>query len=76
MKNLTVSLPGEVARWARVWAAKHDTSVSGMLGELLRERMDAKRSYEAAMRSYLQRGPKELKRLGESYPSRSEIHER
>ncbi len=76
MKNVTVSLPSDVARWARVWAAEHDTSVSRMLGNLLRERMGQERAYDAAMRSYLARGPRELKRAGEAYPARSVIHER
>jgi plasmid stability protein len=26
MKNVTINLDEEVARWARVWAARHDTS--------------------------------------------------
>ena len=28
MKNVTITLDPEVARWARVYAAQHDTSVS------------------------------------------------
>jgi len=37
MKNVTLALPDAVAQWARVWAAKHDTSVSRMLGNMLQE---------------------------------------
>ena len=36
MKNLTVSLPDDVYRLARVKAAERDTSVSALVGELLR----------------------------------------
>jgi hypothetical protein len=36
-----VTLEEDVARWARIEAARRDTSVSRLLGELLRERMSA-----------------------------------
>lgn len=45
MRNVTITLDEEVAKWARVWAAKHDTSVSRMLGELLREKMAREDAY-------------------------------
>jgi len=32
MRNVTVTMEEDVAKWARVWAAEHDTSVSRMLG--------------------------------------------
>ena len=76
MKNVTVSLPADVARWARVWAAEHDSSVSRMLGDLLRQRMESERTYEVAMRSYLAEGPQTLKLPAERYPTRDEVHER
>jgi hypothetical protein len=39
LRNVTVTLEEEVAQWARIEAAKRDTSVSRLLGELLKERM-------------------------------------
>ena len=39
LRNVTVTLEEDVARWARVEAARLDTSVSRLLGELLKERM-------------------------------------
>jgi hypothetical protein len=39
LRNVTVTLEEEVARWARIEAARRDTSVSRLLGELLKERM-------------------------------------
>jgi len=39
MKNVTITLEEEVARWARIMAAKENTSVSRLVGELLREKM-------------------------------------
>jgi hypothetical protein len=40
LRNVTVTLEEDVARWARIEAAKQDTSVSRLLGELLKERME------------------------------------
>ena len=40
LRNVTVTLEEDVARWARIEAAKRDTSVSRLLGELLKERME------------------------------------
>jgi hypothetical protein len=34
MKNVTVTLDDEVARWARIWAARHNTSVLKLLGDV------------------------------------------
>ena len=76
MKNVTVSLPEEVAGWSRVWAAEHDTSVSQMLGRFLKEKMDSEKQYLQAMDSFLQREPVMLKEKDESYSSRDSLHER
>ena len=75
MKNVTITLDEEVARWARVWAARHDTSVSRILGELLEERMLREEGYEAAMQQYIAVAPRALKTSG-GYPTRTEAHER
>ena len=39
LRNVTVTLEEDVAQWARIEAARLDTSVSRLLGELLKERM-------------------------------------
>jgi plasmid stability protein len=75
MKNMTIRIPEQVARWARVWAARHDTSVSRLVGEMLTERMEQERGYQSAMKTYLGRSPSLLKGSGD-YPKRDEIHER
>jgi hypothetical protein len=41
LRNVTVTLEEDVAKWARIEAARHDTSVSRLLGELLKERIAA-----------------------------------
>lgn len=75
MKNVTITLDEEVAQWARVWAAQHHTSVSRLVGEVLRQHMLEERGYEVAMKQYFSRRPKSLKKTGK-YPSRTELHER
>jgi len=62
MKNVTVTLDEEVAHWARVQAAQRNTSVSRLLGELLRELMAQEQGYQRAMRDYLSRKPRVLSR--------------
>ena len=75
MRNITVTLDEEVARWVRVWAARHETSVSRFLGRLLRERMDQEVGYDRAMKQFLGRRPVKLKKTRAKYPSREAMHE-
>lgn len=75
-RNVTITLDEQTARWARLEAARRDTSVSRLLGDILRERMLAQRTFAAARADWLARGPRVLKEPGQSYPSRAEIHER
>ena len=42
LRNVTVTLEEDVAQWARMEAARRDTSVSRLLGELLKERMSTR----------------------------------
>lgn len=74
-RNVTITLDDETARWARVEAARRGTSVSQLVGSLLREHMEREESYEAAKKSYLAVKPRALKRRGR-YPTRDEIHRR
>lgn len=74
LRNITVTVEEEVARWARLEAAKRDTSVSRLLGELLEEKMRKDEEYERAMRRALGRKPF-LKTDGR-YLSRERLHER
>lgn len=75
MKNITIVVDEEVARWARIWAAEEDSSVSQLVGQLLREKMEQLQGYRAAMRRDLARAPKALKRGGK-YPTREELYDR
>jgi hypothetical protein len=50
LRNVTVTLEEDVAQWARIEAARRDTSVSRLLGDLLKEHMGTQdgRAVEAA----------------------------
>lgn len=75
MKNVTITLDEKVAEWARVWAAKSNTSVSRLVGELLKQKMQDESGYKVAMNQFLSRNPVPLKKSG-GYPKREERHER
>jgi hypothetical protein len=48
MKNVTVSMEDGVADWARMEAARRNTSVSRMVGEMLAEKMRIDDAYARA----------------------------
>ena len=53
MKNVTITMDDTIADWARIEAAKRNTSVSRLIGEVLAEKMRRDDSYAAAMRAAL-----------------------
>jgi hypothetical protein len=75
MRNLTITVEEEVLRWVKVWAARNDSSVSRLVGELLKRKMLAEEGYETARAEYLSRQPLLLKKAGR-YPRREELHAR
>jgi hypothetical protein len=76
MKNVTITLKEEVARWARIKAAESNTSVSRLVGEMLREKMQEEEDYRLAMEQYLAQSSQPLKKGSQRYPRREELHER
>ena len=75
MKNVTIKLENDVAHWSRVWAAEHDTSVSQILGNLLKQMKREKTGYAKAMQQFLSVDAQPLK-ANQDYPSRDDLHER
>ena len=74
MKNVTVTMENSVADWARMEAARRNTSVSRLVGELLAEKMRHDDAYERAMREAL-----EFRSWGRSagpYLTRDEMYDR
>ncbi|ALV08639.1 hypothetical protein [Roseateles depolymerans] len=55
MKNVTVTMEDSVAEWARLEAARRNTSVSRLVGELLAEKMRSDDAYERALQDWLHR---------------------
>lgn len=76
LRNVTITLDEDVARWARIRAAERETSVSRLVGELLREKMLSEQSYEAAMREYMARPARRLRKTATRYPRRADLHGR
>ena len=76
-RNVTITLEEDVARWARIEAAKRDTSVSQLVGDMLEEKMKAGDGYEAAMREmFAVVKPMKRRKPGEKLPTRDELYDR
>lgn len=76
LRNVTITLDEETARWARIEAARRDMSVSRLLAGLLEEHMHSEKRYERAMADFLSRKPARLKKRGATYPPREDLHDR
>lgn len=77
MKNVTITLDEDVARWTQVHAAKQSISVSRWVGEMLRERMLLEESYRASMSQFFSIKPRRLRAdPATRYPSRAELYDR
>lgn len=75
MKNVTITIEDDVARWARVWAARQGVSLSRLVSDWLRRAQRQEEGYEQAMERFLSVEPSPLKTDG-GYPARSSLHER
>ncbi len=73
MKNVTVTMEDSVAEWARLEAARRNTSVSRLVGEMLAEKMRRDDAYERAMQEWLQRDVN-YRSNGSPNPTRDEIY--
>jgi hypothetical protein len=76
VRNVTITLDEETARLARLEAARRDTSVSRLVGEMLRDHLAELDDYHRRERSWRARDPRALKAPGGRYPARDELHER
>jgi len=74
MKNMTISMAEEVARWVRIRAAEKEMSVSRYVGDILRRTMSESEAYREAMERNLARKPKPIS--SGAYPSREELYGR
>jgi hypothetical protein len=74
LRNVTITLEDEVARWARIRAAEENSSVSRMVGDLLRRRMQQHDRFDRARREFQQVGAAVIS--SGPYPRREELHDR
>lgn len=74
MHKITITLRDDVAQWARAWAARHQPSVSRLVGELLEDKMQQEEGYQQAMEQFFSR-PGENISEGQPYPSRTELYD-
>ena len=75
-RNVTLSLPDDLVRRAKVLAAERDTSMSALVGDLLTQTFESGDSYDAMWHdeeTFMARGKL---RVGKRLPSRDELHER
>ena len=75
MKNVTVTMEDSVAEWARLEAARRNTSVSRLIGELLAEKIRHDDAYERAMQDWLCR-ERSWKSEGSGYAKREDLYDR
>ena len=69
MKNVTVTMEDSVAEWARMEAARRNTSVSRLVGQMLAEKMRHDDAYERAMNEWRNR-QRVYRSDGTPYPKR------
>ena len=76
MKNVTITLPEDTARWLRVKAAEHDRSVSRWIAELLERMRRREDEYDVAMRQALAAKPRRIEWPEGRKPTRQELYDR
>lgn len=73
MKNVTITMDDAVADWARIEAAKRNTSVSRLVGEMLSEKMHRTDAYQRALHDWHTKD-RRWSSDGSGYPSRSKLY--
>jgi hypothetical protein len=75
VKNVTITLPDDVALQARIWAEEGDVSLSRFLAQILSDRMQRASIYQRAQEDFFSREPVVLREDPRPYPTRSDVHE-
>jgi hypothetical protein len=79
MPNLTITTDEETLRWARIEAAKQNTSVSKLVGDLLAKLRKQDDDYGRAMQDFFSRKPyldPPERTDGRRWPTREELYDR
>lgn len=75
-RNITLSMPDELVRGAKVLAATRDTSVSALVAELLRQVVGDTQDYDSAWRAEEAVMDEGVLEVGEITWSRDDVHTR
>ena len=76
MRNVTISLSDDLARWTRVKAAECDKSMSAFIAGILEREQEKDDAYERAMAEHFNRKAYALRQdPSESFPTRAEIYD-
>jgi hypothetical protein len=75
MKNLTITVEESALTWARIEAAKRNTSVSRLVGDMLAEKMRASDAYRRAAEEWRSKVPT-WRSDGAAYTKRDELYDR
>ncbi len=73
MKNVTITVKESALEWVRIAAAKRNTSVSRLVGEMLVEKMQREDAYARAEREWLA-DDVTFTSSAQPYPRRAEIY--
>lgn len=76
VKNLTITLPAEVGRKARILAAEADTSMSQFICRLVIEKIENETEYELARKRFFSFQARPLQTEASPYPDRNSLHDR
>jgi hypothetical protein len=68
MKNVTITLHEDVARWVRIRATEQETSVSRLIGKMLKQQMSDEKAYGTAMQQDLSRPERVQRQTKAAYP--------
>ena len=69
MKNVTITVEDATLEWARIEAAKRNTSVSRLVGEMLTDKMQFDDAYVRAQREWIA-DTSSFNSGGQTYPLR------
>lgn len=75
MKNVTITVDDTVLEWVRIEAARRNSSVSRLVGEMLAEKMQHDDAYARAQREWLA-DTSTFHSGGKPLPSRADAHGR
>jgi hypothetical protein len=75
MRNITITLPDDVAQRLRIEAAKADKSVSKFVGELIEGRIGRRRTQAEAMAAFLSAPLLDLTDENGRLPTREELYD-